>query len=252
VINGDARLVADQIELGPQAKITGTLRYRVSGEMNKDEAAIVGGAIIREKRGLLDVRAEEGEEFNGRWFGHMGANSNMRVGPGLTYVALLACGVVFLLVFPGFFGRASVRLSGTPGQAFLVGIATSLGLPMLAALLFVTILGIPLGLLLLACYPFVLLTGYVIGVFFIARRAQSALLRTPPGAFWASMLFFALALLLMMLLRLLPFVGPLVIVLLTIAGTGSGVLELLPSRSSGAGPTLPVSAPPVGEKMQHV
>lgn len=251
VINGDARLIADQIELGPQAKITGTLRYRVSGEMNKDEAAIVGGAILRDKSGLLDVRGSESEGGNGRWFSHMGSNGSMRVGLGLTYFALLACAAFFLLAFPGFFGRASVRLGGTPGPALLAGIVTALGLPMLAALLFVTILGIPLGLLLLACYPFVLLIGYVVGVFFIARRAQAALLRKSPGTFWVSMVFFALALLLIMLLRLLPFVGPVIVVLLTIAGIGSGALELFSSRRSGAGPALPVSAP-VGEQMQHI
>jgi hypothetical protein len=91
--------------------------------------------------------------------------------------------------------------------------------------------------MLLGLYPVLLLTGYVMGVFFVSRRAQMAMRKDQYSSFATTIGFFSLALVLVMLFGYLPFVGTLLILLLTIAGAGACMLELF--NRSPSPPTVP-------------
>jgi cytoskeletal protein CcmA (bactofilin family) len=248
-VNADVSLYAEQIELGPQAKIAGSLRYRTSGELKKDDAASIGGAMIREPQSFGNAANEN----SGTWYQGMGEHRPAGMAVLLTYLALLASAAVFLLVFPVFAEGASSRINMAPWRALGAGAILLITTPLLAALLVLTILGIPLSLLLLALYPVMLMIGYLAGIFFVSRRAQSALLKRTPASFGMNFAFFALALLIVMLLRQLPFVGPLIVVLLTVAGAGACALELLKAQRPGpAGPAAPTMTQPSSpDRIQH-
>jgi cytoskeletal protein CcmA (bactofilin family) len=235
-VNGDVRLYAEKIELGPTARIVGTLQYPISADLKKSEGAAVSGAITR---AMPDVSAREGNSATREWHRGMQSANPMWAGSIFTFVALLACAAVLPLVFPTFSDQASSTVQNSPGQAAALGFASLLLVPVLAGMLFITILGIPLGMALLMLYPALLLVGYVVGVRYIARRAEIAIRKDTSGSFAISIGFFALALLLMMLIARLPFIGPLALIVITIIGTGACILELNRRREGGSGTTPP-------------
>lgn len=241
-VNGDARLFAEQIELGPTAKISGALSYGVAGELKRAEGASVGGAISREKRLAHQwSNHDDDEDYGSGWRQNSGVTG---LGSVFMYLAVLACATVFLLVFPAFSSQASERIKTSAGKSLAFGLAVLFGMPMLAGLLFITILGIPLGLLVLALYPVFLLMGYVVGVLFVAQRAQAAMRKGSSDAFGMRILFFSFALLLVLLLGRLPFVGFLFVSMLAIVGSGACLAQLLCKRQPGSGESPAVKLAP--------
>jgi cytoskeletal protein CcmA (bactofilin family) len=231
-VNHDARFRAEQIELGPTAKITGTLDYASPNEIKRADGATIGGAISR----MADDSAMHDRnmhEANRDWHMRMGRSGSTWVGSIFTFFALLACAAVFLLIFPTFSAKASDAVRTSPWAAITIGFGALVCVPLLAILLFVTILGIPLGIIAVALYPVLLLLGYVVGVLFVARRAQNAMSKDASGSFATTIGFYALALLLVMLLGRLPFVGGLVVFVITIVGIGASLIEMYSRRQVG-------------------
>lgn len=225
-VKGDVQLTAETIELGPTARIGGALRYTSGSELKKAEGATVAGAITREDdaRPSTDRSAarERPRSMGAAW------------GAGLfSYLALLACATVFLLLLPTFASQSAQRVRASPWAALGLGFAMLVAVPMLAVLLFVTILGIPLGVALLALYPVLLLAGFLVGVLFIAHRIPPALRQGAPAGFGRGLAWFALALLLVLLVGAIPVVGALLAGLLSLAGMGACVLELYRRRQPG-------------------
>ena len=257
VLNGevarDVELNAEQIELGPQAKLGGALRYSSNALFKTAEGVTIGGAVTR------------GDAMNGRpdmhrdrqWHGQMMGSGPGWAGGIASFVALLAVSALFLLVFTGFSSRASDRILATPWPALATGIAVLLGTPMLAMLLIVTLIGIPLGIALMLIFPLMLLMGWIAGVFSISQRVQRALQKDSPGkqsvslhkASGAMIVFFALTLLLVLLLGSMPLVGALMLVAIMLLGTGACALELYRQVRSGRSPLgsgAPGSGSPTG------
>lgn len=230
VVTGDVALSAAEIELGQSAKIGGALNYTSQVEMRRSPGASVTGAISR--NAPMVGRQDGNPKWS--WQRHMSFSSPPWVAWGVTFFALLAAAALFLLVFPGFSRRAADAVGAAPWLALLVGLGALVGVPALAGLLFISLLGIPLGILLLALYPGLLLLGYLVGVLFVSRRALAATRPESTASFGAAFGFFALALLLVMLLGRLPFVGALAIALITVFGIGAGVLTLSRRQATGA------------------
>ncbi len=237
VLNGevarDAEINAEEIELGPRAKLGAALRYPSDAQFKTAEGVIIGGAVTR------------GEAMNGRrdthhdreWHGQMMGSGPSWAGSLASFVALLATSALFLLVFTGFSQRASERLCETPWPALAAGVAVLLGTPLLAVLLLITLIGIPLGIALMMLFPLMLLMGWIVGVFSIAQRVQRAIQKdTPSGSSAAMIGFFALTLLLVLLLGSVPFIGFLILVAIMLLGTGACALELYRKVRSGRNP----------------
>ena len=108
---------------------------------------------------------------------------------------------------------------------------------MLAVLLFITLLGIPVGIAVMALYPALLMTGYVVGVLFIARLAQTALGKGAPDSFAVTIGYFALALLLVFLVSMIPFIGALASAVVMLLGLGGVALELHRRRQARSPPS---------------
>jgi cytoskeletal protein CcmA (bactofilin family) len=219
-VTGDARIVAERIELGPMARISGALRH-VSRQLDQADGATVGGAVTREE-GPAPPRDRQPSRHSERQWQFSGPSW---VGLVFGYLGLLAAGAVFVLVFPQFAAAAPDRIRSAPGQALASGLAITIGVPVLAVLLCITLLGIPLGLATLALYPLLLLTGYLAGVLFIAQRARRSVGAEEGTSMRSTIGFVALALLIVMLIGRLPVVGAIAGLIVTIAGLGACVLE---------------------------
>jgi cytoskeletal protein CcmA (bactofilin family) len=220
-VTGDARMIAEQIELGPTARIGGALNH-ASRELKRSEGAVVAGATTR------DTSADEMHERGARrhWERQWSHTGPSWVGAVLGYLGLLAAGAVFVLLLPKFSAEAPEALRSAPWLSLAIGFGMLVGVPVLAVLLCITLVGIPLGIAAFALYPLLLLTGYLAGALFIAQRAR--LRWRKEGAtptLGDTMAFLALALLILMLIAYLPFVGPLIVFITTIGGIGACVLE---------------------------
>jgi hypothetical protein len=233
---GDVRLYGQQIELGPMAKLSGSLQYPAMVELKRAAGASVGGPITR-------ARAEEGpggHMHDREWPRGMPGYSPMWAGGVFTLLALLACAALLVVIFPVFLAQAAAIIKTSPGQAVAVGLASLVAVPLLAGLLFITVLGIPLGIVAMMLYPALLLVGFLLGVYFIAQRAQAAFRKDAAVSTAQSVGLYALTLVAVMLLVNLPLVGPLALVVITILGTGACVLELNRRRRGGSSASAPM------------
>lgn len=237
----DVEINAEEIELGPRAKLGAALRYPANAQFKTAEGVVIGGAITR------------GDSMNGRrdthpdreWHGEMMGAGPSWAGAAASFIALLATSALFLLVFTGFSQRASYRTRTTPWPALGAGVAVLLGTPMLAMLLMITLIGIPLGIALMMLFPLMLLMGCVVGVFSISQRVQQAVEKETLNTGIAARLgFFALTLLLVLLLGSVPFIGALILVAIMLLGTGACALELYHQVRSGRKPPAPGAASP--------
>jgi cytoskeletal protein CcmA (bactofilin family) len=233
-VRGNARLVAEEIELGPKARIGGGLSYVSKSELKKAEGATIVGAVTREQEGA----SRRGPGGNREWEGSVQGPS--WVAGVMSFLALLAVAAIFLLMVPSFGALASDRIRSSPWLALGVGFGTVVAVPVLAVLLFVTLLGIPLGIALMALYPALMLVGFVVGVLFIGRLLAAALRKEAPRSFAASLGYSAIGLLVTLLVASVPFVGVPLAGLLSLAGVGACVLELYGRR---AGPTQSEAGP---------
>jgi cytoskeletal protein CcmA (bactofilin family) len=219
-VTGDTRLVAEQIELGPKARIGGTLSH-ASREMKQADTAVVIGAITRDEASGEPRNRRDEPYREWRW----DSRQSPWAGRVLGYLGLLAAGALWVLLFPKFSAAAPDEIRRSPGLSVAIGLGVLAGVPVLAVLLLISLLGIPLGIAAFALYPLLLLLGYLAGVLFVAQRAR----QTVPGAaaptFRNTIGFVALALLFVMLVSWLPVVGPLAVFVTTIAGLGACVLE---------------------------
>ncbi|MGZ5180642.1 MAG: bactofilin family protein [Ramlibacter sp.] len=226
-VRGDAKVRAERVELGPDARIGGRLQYTARDELAQAEGAQVAGTVVRQRERQAD---DEDAVIERRWDFPM----PWRSGGMLSALSLLACAAVFLLLVPRYGAQAADRLRDGPLGALALGVVAVIAVPVVAVLLFITLLGIPLGLLLLAVYPVMLLAGFFVGVLAIARRVTAALRKPQPVGFAGSLGWFALALALVLLAGMVPALGGLAIVLLTLAGTGAAVMELQRRRKGEA------------------
>ena len=203
-VTGDARLIAEQIELGPTARADG---------------AYIGGAISR------DEGSDRERGFDRQWQHQWQFSGPSWIGLLVGYLGLLAAAVVLVLLFPKFSADAPQMIRASPWRALAIGLGVLLGVPLLAALLFITLLGIPLGIAVFALYPLLALVGYLVGVLFVAQRARAAVSSDAAASARTTIGYAALALLALALIGRLPVAGTLIGFITTIAGIGAGVLE---------------------------
>ena len=218
-LNGDARLVADHIKLGPAAKIGGALSYTSATELERADGAVIAGVITREGGTRAQQRSEGGREGPGEMQSH---------GPSwqawlVIFLALLACSAAFLFLFPTFIVNAAEFIKQTPSISLGIGFSTLLAVPLLATVLFTTVLGIPLAIAVMALYPALMLLGFVVGVGYIARIVMTRTFKNSTHSFGAMLGYFAMALLLTLLIAQIPFVGFWVVIILALVGLGGSV-----------------------------
>ena len=144
-VAGDASIAAGTLELGPEARIQGKLKFR-GDELRRDPAAQVVGGV---------------EQHPGRWHWHE-RTAAQRFAHGWIWTAgLMVLAALIAAALPGPSRRMAQELRERPWITPLLGIVALTSIPIMAALLMITIIGIPIGLLALIAYAALLLVGYV-------------------------------------------------------------------------------------------
>ncbi len=142
VVAGNAIIAAEKLSLGSQARLENQVRYWTEGgEMSFDNAA---------SHAQFDPALGEG--FEDETWGGAGFIFFLI----FSLFASLLLSTLLVFVFGRYFSRGSHHFQSDFFKNFGFGILYILGIPVLIALLMVTIIGIPMGLLFLGLYLFTL------------------------------------------------------------------------------------------------
>ena len=248
IFNGDATIdgtVADLLVVfNGRTEITGTVGEDVivfNGSVVLRSGSRVGGDVISRQAPQIEDGATVGgsvDDLATRW-DFWNVTFVGRLGWWLAYsVSTLVLGLVLLLLAPGL-DPASVRalrdrLGGTIGFGLLLFVV----LPIVAVLMFVTIVGIPLGLFLLLALALVYSIGYVVGALALGRRVvkedSSRYLAFLVG--WGGL----------RLIGLIPFLGGLAWLAGTVLGLGTLWLARTKPEVKAPAAAAPVPPSPMG------
>lgn len=204
-VGGDAQLGASTITIGESAVIGGSLTY--DGQLDRAEGAQIAGEVRQDSSLGAD------EQFGGplvpNWAGWL-----------YGFLVNLVLGAVVLLVFPRFSKDLADQTTSAPLLSGVVGLLAFVGIPILAILLFISLVGIPLGLIAILVFPILLWFGYVYGAFSVGAWLLS---QTDTESRWLALLA---GLLLVSLVGFVPIVGGLVQFLVLLLGLGALALSL--------------------------
>ena len=214
-VRGDVEAAAGELELGPQARVEGKLRYRGGAPLRRDPAAQVAG-------GVEEVQA---------YAPHSSPRGAARGAFIAWTLGLMLAAAALVWLLPGFSARTSEAARARFGWSLLAGFIVVIVTPVAIVVLLATLIGIPLALLSLLGYLALLLAGYVAAGMALG---EAALGRWRPGARvgWRAAAA-ALGVLAIGLLALLPWVGGFVALIALLAGAGALALAL---RSAWRGP----------------
>jgi cytoskeletal protein CcmA (bactofilin family) len=213
-VRGDVEVAAGELEIGPQARIEGGLRYRTREPLRMDPAAQVRGGVER-------VQTEGYEPRHIRYA--LGA----AFGAWLLGLMLLAALLAWLLP------RQTARIVQATRQSFgwslLVGFLALVALPPAIVILLVTLVGIPLAVVGLLAYLALLLVGYAAAGIALGNAALPRWQGTGRRALAA-----ALGVLVINLFALVPWLGALLAFIALIVGMGAVLMSLKPNPQTGA------------------
>lgn len=227
-VQGDVIATAGRVELGPNARIGGKLRYASGDEIRRDAAAQVAGGIER--------LAIPGRKAAAPGAGARAPHEEHARGPGAGWLwtaGLMLVAALSVAIAPRASTRVSATLRARPGFAMLLGFVALVCVPVAALILLISILGIPLGLLLVLLYFVLLLLGYVstgvaLGDWALARFKSDAAAKG-----WWRAAAAVLGVLAIALLGSVPVAGMLVVLAALLLGLGAIVLLFVPGNTSG-------------------
>jgi hypothetical protein len=220
-VHGDAEVRAEELLIGPDARIGGRLVFHGPVAPEVPETAVIAGGV------------ELHPEDSPRWGDH--GQPRVRdavrgVGSFLWFVGVFVAAALFVLLFPRFAKDASAAIGAKPLQSLGLGLAILLCVPFVGVVLLITIIGIPLALLLVPLYVLVLFLGWATAALFIAQRGLDALRPARAVTPAWQLLALLLGLLALWLVRQVPYLGGMVGFLALIAGIGALVWQALNGR----------------------
>jgi hypothetical protein len=210
-VGGNADIAAERIVIGAGAVINGDLI--VYGDDDVDVEVSDGARI----RGQMITRpfTEQSYQRDDDWVSF----------PGGLFVAVSVFVALAVLagLFPGFLRRSAGALTGEPLKALGIGLALLLVTPLVIIVLVAIGIGFLLALPLAAIYFVVLLVGYLAGLFTVAYSAARRI-GFDMTSLGRRLLGLALAVIVVTVISVIPYVGSLAVFVLWLAGMGACLL----------------------------
>ena len=231
-IGGDVDVRCEELSFGPLARIGGRLTYSARNEVAVPPG-IVGGAVTRGPEPGAGATPDPAAEEEGSGFG-------VRVlWRGYLAVVALVAGVALLLFFRPFVDGALERTASGNGlgASFGIGLVGLLVL-LVAGVLCVCLLQLPLAAGIWSALGALVYFGGVIGKIVLGLWALAMLRRAtgretaaggPPRPAWSTthpVLALVVGVGILFLLTLLPYLGNLVWLIVTVTGMGAALLQL--------------------------
>jgi hypothetical protein len=224
-IGGNLKVNARRLTINDTASIGGAFTYR-----GLSPASIAPGAVIKGKISQ-DIVSE----------GDFVRPDARRLGGGLVALggAFLALGAfvfggILYFLFPALVTRFVGMLRHRPARSLGWGFVVLFLTPVVAALLMFTVIGIPVGFVIFSLYPVLLFLGYVVAAFGFSDwllNRRNALLSV-----WRFLIQFALGLIVLTLIVLVPFIGWWLFFAAFLVGIGAASLAVFSNWRSEPSP----------------
>jgi cytoskeletal protein CcmA (bactofilin family) len=208
-VRGPSRLSAQELSVGPEARFFADVRYwQEEGEIDfgdrlKDGATATFDPTLKSDLATFDFKKLRRGLF---WF------SVYRFMAGIVLIVLL------ITMFHRFFSNHAGRLTEQLASSLGYGALYLIGIPVLAILAFITVIGIPVGFILTAGYSITLALAGALVATVLAYEFEKYL-----GKKWNKGMMMLIAIAISLLLRLvgyIPLVGSIILVLLVAVAFG--------------------------------
>jgi hypothetical protein len=225
VVQGDAEVRAEEVDIGPNTRIDGKLVVHSAREPTLPAGAQVAGGIEFHQSDVSDYVDEHETAQDVGTVAH-------GVGSFLWMLGVFVAGTLFMLAFPAYSTRAAQWIGKEPLRSLGLGFVILVCLPVLVVLLLVTIIGIPLALIVLMLYLLLLFLGWVTAAMFVGQKLLGFVRGdTVPTTRW-KLLALLLAVLGLWLVGLVPFIGAWVKFVALLLGIGALVWQGWPRRDA--------------------
>ena len=220
--DGPVDIAAHTVIIGPGAKIGGDLTVRSPNPPQIASTAVISGSVKQ-------IQPPEWVPI-APWVWILGFAAAIAAGTILS-------GVVLLLFGGHVFGIATEHVRHRPLSSFLFGILTFVLVPFVAVILMATIVGITVGLAVILLVPFLIVFGHAVA----AAGIAGAILIRRPGEVGPllSLLMLILGAIILVLIGLIPWVGPALVCVAIVLGAGA-FTRTLGHRLRRADPRLPI------------
>ena len=222
--HGDVEVRAEELTILPGTQVAGRLVYHGPVPPDVPDGVLIAGGIEFHPGDSGDYLNDESStitEHSTGWFGSL-----------VWFAGVFAMGALFLALLPGMSSRASMLIGIDPWKSLGVGLGVLVFLPIVMAMLAITLVGIPLALLLLLVYLVLMFLGWIVGASFLGQKA----LALAPGDHGAGtgwrMLALLVALAALTVVGRVPVIGSVVGFLVLIAGMGALVSQGWSSRDT--------------------
>ncbi|MEZ5928856.1 MAG: hypothetical protein R3C55_10325 [Parvularculaceae bacterium] len=199
-VTGDLTIDADDIVIGPDAKISGELIYYSPKDADISPQAILAGGVVKKQTREGRYKFEE----RGPKFFTEKSMTARAYGALFWFVALGASGALMMLLFPRWMGETAASGRERPLTDMLIGVGVLIAMPIAAIVFMVIILGIPFGAFMLALYLGLLMVSNI-----GAGLAVGHLLMDKSGDKQAKFLPFLAGLAIVLILGAVPYIGAL-------------------------------------------
>lgn len=221
-VDGDIEVAGDNIRIGPDARIGGRVEYRSGSGVTVDPQAQVRGGVMEVDSGK-------------RWLRKFGRGAAITGGISVS-LGMVLIGALLILAMPRFSREAAGTVQAKPGQSLGMGAVMLIGVPLAIIVLLVTIVGIPLALLLGFGYALLLLLGYLVGAIFLGDFVLGKVGAAKLASGWWRVLFMFLALIVLAIVKQMPFIGGLAVFLVFLAGIGAFTMRTWKGFRQDSGP----------------
>lgn len=223
-VAGNVEITAREIRLEPGAVIGGDLIWRSSQPPTiAEDAQILGEVRPAGGPGVENLVDESADRVAGGW---------------ALGIAVVAAALALLWFAPQLVTRSAGVFRAAPGRTLLLGAASLVLTPVIAFVLFVTVLGWLLGLIVFAGYVFGVLLAGLLGLLIVVQSLRGRFAAGAGG--WLSLVLLLLVVGALLLAQQVPVLGTLLPALLVLAGFGA-LTALVTGRSS---PSLPAAPGP--------
>lgn len=213
VVGRDVQVYVENLTLGAKAAIAGNLTYTSNNTANILQGATVAGGTQRET---------PPQKAGGETRGTLASRASVAL---YWFLAMLLVGTVLMLVKPSVLDATTERTIKQPWVVVGCGLIAVFAVPLLAVVLFLTIIGIPLMLILLLAWVLVL----AVSVVFSGHALGQVIIRqggTKLAGFRLRFASLALGLFLVGIASLVPVINTIVGLLAVIFGSGSILFSL--------------------------
>ncbi len=221
-VGGDASLAGDRVVIGPKARINGDLTHRAA-KIEIDPAAVVTGEVrVLDPKEDAPLRARD-----------VAAGIFLAAIFGMVALLVLAWAASFLL--PGLMRDADYMIRTHPWMTLAIGFLIGLAAPAVLMLLAITLVGIPVAVtiaaLLVAAVPLAI-AGFLNFAGMMIRRILNRNASENPG--WGARAgWTAVAVVALLVLGVIPFIGPIAWTAAYVTGLGAIVTQGARSLARG-------------------